>query len=228
MTGFDYLVFAVLGLSGILGILRGFTTEVLTLAAWAGAIFLALYGYGWGAAGFARSFINPDALADFITIIVLFVGGLIAFKMLAAFIGGKIKTSPVGVLDRSLGAFFGLARGVLILALAYLMLTFFIAEDRHPDWIQQAETRPIIAYSARMLAAAAPDFEDRFTLNRDADAILERMRRNMPDPDTDDTQDGAGSPELDFARTALGRRIEEMLAGDSDEKNADETAGGSN
>ena len=134
ITAFDAMVLIIVGLSAVIGFARGFSTEILTLAAWAGAIFATLYGLGWGVAEFGRRFISPDALADIITAVALFFITLFLFKYLAGFVGKSVKSSVVGFLDRSLGALFGIIRGVLVTAAIYLVLDFILTDDRMEKW----------------------------------------------------------------------------------------------
>jgi len=50
MTGFDYAVLAVLGLSAVIGIWRGLLREVFALAAWIAATLVAMLFAGEAAA----------------------------------------------------------------------------------------------------------------------------------------------------------------------------------
>ena len=219
ITAFDAIVVVLLGFSAIIGFTRGFTTEVLTLFAWAGAVFAVLYGMSLGGADFARSIISPDFLADIIAAVALFLGGLILFKWIAGKIGDGIKKSHVGALDRSLGALFGVIRGLLVLAGLYLFLSYFVADDRQPDWIANAKTKPLVSYSAEMLALIVPGFADMAETEAETRSLLEIMEENMPaasDLDVD------GDAIVDQARDQIGDMIEGSDDADTEESDPDD------
>ncbi len=114
----DWLLLAVLAASVIVGLVRGFVFECLSLAGWV----VAWFGAQWGApllapqlpvgeAGSAARLGTAFALA--------FVAALIAWGLLAKLVRMLIHATPLSVPDRLLGAGFGLLRGgVLLLALA--------------------------------------------------------------------------------------------------------------
>ncbi len=118
LTAFDVGVLVIIGLSTILAFGRGFATVALSFAAWAGALMATVFGFTM-AKPYGRDLISPPELADLITLAALFFVTLFVLKQLAEFIGRTIKESPVGFLDRSLGALFGLLRGLVIVSVAY-------------------------------------------------------------------------------------------------------------
>lgn len=155
ITSFDILVLIVLGVSAIYGFGRGFTLEILSLGAWVGAIIATLYLLPV-AQPLMRDFLNPPGFADTVTVILLGVVTLIIFKILANVISRAIKSSAIGPLDRSMGALFGVVRGLLIVCVAYLVTTWIIPQKNLPDWILQARSRPLVEYGASILADITP------------------------------------------------------------------------
>lgn len=155
ITSFDILVLIVVGISGIYGFGRGFTHEVLSVGAWIGAVIATLYLLPV-AQPMMRDFLNPPGFADTVTVILLGVVTLIIFKLLANIIGRAVRTSAIGPLDRSMGALFGVVRGLLIICVAYLVTTWVIPQKNLPDWVQQARSRPLVEYGASILANITP------------------------------------------------------------------------
>jgi uncharacterized membrane protein required for colicin V production len=151
LTAFDVAVLIIIGLSVILAFGRGFATVALSLAAWLvtiiGVVFL-----GELVTPYFRPYVQPEWLADTLTYAVLFIGGLFLLKWLAGLIGGAIKNSPVGFLDRSLGALFGLLRGMVLVSALFFGFTKFFPGDE-PNWIKHAQTRPLVSWGAEMLSA---------------------------------------------------------------------------
>ena len=103
-TLFDAVVLFIIGFSLVRGVMRGFTTELLKLVSWFGALLITLYGVAYGASDFARRFIQPDSLADIVAVAVLFFASFLLLRFLAGKIGESVRESLIGILDRSLGA----------------------------------------------------------------------------------------------------------------------------
>ena len=114
----DWALLAVLAVSVLVGVVRGFVFEVLSLAGWIVAWFAAQWGSPLlapqlpvGAPGSALNAGAAFALA--------FVAALVAWALLARLVRLLIHATPLSVPDRLLGAGFGALRGgVLLLALA--------------------------------------------------------------------------------------------------------------
>lgn len=156
LTAFDVAVLVIIGLSTLMAFGRGFATVALSFGAWAGALMGTVFGFAL-AKPYGRDLISPPELADIITLGVLFFVSLFILKQLAEFIGGMIKDSPVGLLDRSLGALFGLLRGLVIVSVVYLGFSKLYGTSDQPEWVKDARLRPLIAWSAEMVEGFADD-----------------------------------------------------------------------
>lgn len=181
-TFFDAVVLFIVGFSLVRGVMRGFTTELLKLVSWFGALVVTLYGVAYGASALARNYVQPDSLADVIAVGVLFFASFLLLRYFASKIGERVKDSPIGILDRSLGALFGLIRGLVVVAAGYLLLDFFLTDKDMDGWTKEARTRPLVAYSAEMLATIVPDIVKKAKDNEATNAILEGIKRNAPTP----------------------------------------------
>lgn len=114
MTGFDYIVLAILGVSALLGMIRGLIKEVLSLVAFAVAVGAALW---WGASasaalsGYIANGLVRTALGyGGVFVIVLLLVGLLNITL-----SGLVERTGLTPADHGLGAVFGLARGALII-----------------------------------------------------------------------------------------------------------------
>ena len=127
MSGFDYALLALVGLSAALGFWRGLLSEVLALGAWLLA-FVA-----------AKSFmpqVQPLAAQGPASFLIIFVAVLILVAILRRALGELIRAAGLGVVDRFLGACFGAVRGGLIVfALALLVGMSGFAKE---VWWQEA------------------------------------------------------------------------------------------
>lgn len=151
LTVFDIAVLLIVGISIVLAFSRGFATVALSLVAWIATIFAVVFA-GELITPYLRPYVEPSWLADTLTYAGLFIGGLFILKWLAGLIGGAIKNSPVGFLDRSLGALFGLLRGMVLVSALYFGFTKLVPGDE-PIWIEKAQTRPLVAWGSEMLAS---------------------------------------------------------------------------
>jgi membrane protein required for colicin V production len=156
INAFDAIVLAVILLSALIALLRGFVKEVLSLAAWAGAVLVTLWGFAL-ARPYFRTFIGNQLLADVATGLALFVLSLIVFAMVAHGTSSLVRrSSSLTAVDRSLGFVFGIFRGALLLGLAWLALAWAIPSEKRPDWVFEARTRPAIEQIAEFLIGLAP------------------------------------------------------------------------
>jgi membrane protein required for colicin V production len=153
---FDLAVLAVVLLSALIALWRGFVKEVLSLAAWAGAALVALWGFAY-ARPYARAFIDSQLLADAVAGIALFVVSLLIFAMIAHGIAALVRrSSALSAVDRSLGFAFGIARGGLLLGLGWLALAWAIPVEKQPTWLHESRTRPAVEWVADFLVGLAP------------------------------------------------------------------------
>ena len=156
LTAFDAAVLIIIGLSTLFAFGRGFATVALSFGAWAGALLATVFGFEL-VSPYGRDLISPPELADLITLALLFFLTLFILKQVAEFVGGMVKDSPVGLLDRSLGALFGLLRGVVIVSVIYLGFDKLFPSSNQPDWIEHARMRPLVAWSAGMIEGFAAE-----------------------------------------------------------------------
>jgi membrane protein required for colicin V production len=152
----DLVILAILLVSGLLALSRGFVKEVLSIAGWVIAAVAALELFPY-LQPIVRRYIDQTLIADSISSVVIFVTVLTLASFLSSAISRRVQRSEIGILDRSLGFLFGLLRGVAVIALAYLVLLQFLPAKEQPDWLRQARAMPAIEYSAEMLAGLAPE-----------------------------------------------------------------------
>lgn len=163
MTLFDGIVIAVLLISSVLALLRGFTNEMLSIVAWVAGALAALWLFPYVAPYFA-SFIGSAWLAAVVAALAIFLVGYLAIAWLTARWSGALMDihDRASMMDRTLGFLFGLARGLLIVTVAYLFFVWLVPDpDDHPDWIRDARFKPTIESTASLLFSLAPTSETR-------------------------------------------------------------------
>lgn len=151
----DLIIIFILGISILVGILRGATREVLGIAGWIAAFAVVFYGLPIFRP-LSRHYIQSPMLADAVVAAVLFILSLAIFILISRIISTKVKGSLLGGLDRSLGLVFGFVRGILLLCIIYLALGFFYPPGQTPDAIRQARLTPWFAQGAEELKHFIP------------------------------------------------------------------------
>lgn len=130
------ILFAVL-VSALLALLRGFTREMLAIAAWIGAAFATLKLFP-PLQPIVRAHMSPLWLADLALGAGLFVVVLVLLSVISHFLADRVRGSRVGPLDRSLGFLFGLARGVVLAVLVYAAIDRLLPVAERPVWLREA------------------------------------------------------------------------------------------
>ena len=140
-TWFDYLVFAVIALSSLLGMWRGVVSEVLALLAWVAAFFAAKL-FGGTVAGIIGNALHDPALRQIAGFITVFVATLLLFAVARLLLSTLLRAIGLGVVDRMLGTLFGIGRGIL-LVLALVLLGGMTELPRQPAWRDAALAPPL-------------------------------------------------------------------------------------
>jgi membrane protein required for colicin V production len=172
----DIVVLAVIALSTLLALGRGFVKEVLSIFGWIGAAIgtFAIFFYVPQVRAFANQQIAEPLLADIAAAVSLFVILLIVLGFFNHAIASRVHASSLGPLDKSLGLVFGLVRGVVLVALAYMAMTDWLLPQKaqRPEVVNQARTEPYVAMAANFIKELIPqDLKDR------ASAILDESSK---------------------------------------------------
>ena len=141
LAAVDWILLAVLGLSMVRGLWRGLVQEVLSLAGWALAFYVAQM-YAPRAGSLLPMQGSSEMLRYAAGFVVTFVVTLIVMTLLSVLVKKLVSAVGLGPLDRLLGSLFGLLRGVVIL-LAVTVVAGMTSlheadawrEARGPQWL---------------------------------------------------------------------------------------------
>jgi membrane protein required for colicin V production len=118
MTTVDWIIAAVVLVSVLVGLLRGVTREIVSLAGWVLGLVLAwFFAEPVGAA----LPIEPVALRIAIAAVLILAGVLILAALLGALLRALMAAARLSALDRVLGAAFGFARAALVLGVLVVL-----------------------------------------------------------------------------------------------------------
>ena len=156
MNAVDILVLLAIGGCAILGLLRGFVQETLSLIAWVLGIF-AIRLFHASVADLLTAFVGTESAAAILAFILVFGVTFGLGKLLAHAIGRRTRQSILGPVDRVLGGGFGAIKGLIGATLAFLAFglvydTFYGSGARRPDWLSDALTYPLLNASGEAIS----------------------------------------------------------------------------
>src|SRR5438309_1304800 len=172
ITLLDVILIAVMLVSAILAMIRGFMREVLSIAAWVVAAVATLYAYS-KVLPYARSYFNNDIIAAAAVIGGTFLLTLLVVSVITVRFSDMVLDSRVGALDRTLGFLFGLARGLIIVVVAFLFFAWLVPPRTQPSWVANAKSRVVLQATGDWLMSLLPDDPE--------SSILKRLKRTKPD-----------------------------------------------
>ena len=143
MTAFDYVVLAVIGLSVLVSIFRGAVREIMALASWIGSGFIAIE-FSPSVSGVLPSAISNPTIRIAVAFVVLLLTCLLLFALVSLAASNLIKKAGLSSMDRTVGAFFGLLRGIVVLVLLVL-LAGLTPLPRDPAWRNATFSPPLEA-----------------------------------------------------------------------------------
>jgi membrane protein required for colicin V production len=156
VTQFDIIALIILGVSGLIGFVRGAMRELITVVAFVLAVLAALFALRF-VGPFARHSIHPAWLANTAALIIVFVIAYIVVRMIGAGLSRRVHdVHALGGLDRLAGLGIGLIRGFVILGVFQLVFNAATPPERMPHWISHAALYPVATDSAQVLRALAP------------------------------------------------------------------------
>jgi membrane protein required for colicin V production len=166
----DIGVIVILLISAGVSFFRGLIREVLTIV---GAL-----GGGFAALTFGPSLIpltskwfgiedgkEPAKLFDMIPVELaaqitayagIFVIVFIILQLASHLISNAAQAVGLGPVDRTLGIFFGLARGLLLLGVLYLPFHLILPEDSKKQWFENSQTMVFIEGTTKWLISFVP------------------------------------------------------------------------
>ncbi len=174
----DIAVIAVLLLAALLAFTRGMVAEVLSVAGWAGAAIATLYALPY-VLPLVQERIKFEMLAYAITSVGIYVVALVVLSIIGRSLSRGVQNSSLSALDRSLGFVFGLAKGAVLVSVAYLFFIWLVPNQaEHPAWLQNAKTRPFLANGAALIYGVMPENMRKESLGQ-LDMARDRARQAM-------------------------------------------------
>lgn len=148
------------------GVRQGFTRLAIGLAATLLGIVLASWTYG-SAGAFLIPYVSSKSLAHIAGFLLVFIGVQVTGTLLAWGLSRLYKWTGLTVLDRMLGAVFGLVKAALVGVVIVMILTAFPLKPV-PDSIKESIAAPYLIDTSHILVQLAPrELKDGFASTYD-------------------------------------------------------------
>ncbi len=141
MVWVDYVILGIVLLSAAISLIRGFVKEALSLAGWLLAFWVAMT-FTKRLAPMLEGHVQTPSVRSIIAFAILFVGTLIIAAVINHFASLAIKKTGLTGTDRLIGAVFGLARGIALVAVLILLGT--IANLDQDPWWKESRLIPYV------------------------------------------------------------------------------------
>jgi len=185
-TFLDFILLGIMLVSGLLALARGFTREVLSLVAWGAAAVAAYFAIKQpNLVEFAKTnipYLDKEILAQIAVGASAFLIVLIIVSIISVKISDYVVDSSAGSFDRTLGFIFGVGRGFIFVAIAYLFYGWLMPFEKQQAWVRNAYSLPMIKSAGEgLLSFMPPDIAE--TLSNTALAKDPASARTQQLPD---------------------------------------------
>jgi membrane protein required for colicin V production len=206
----DFILGGIMLLSALLALTRGFTREVLSLVSWGLAAAAGLYAaFNAELVAFALDYVQSDIIARIAVGGAVFLVVLIILSIVSVRVADWVLDSAAGPFDRTFGLIYGLGRGLLLVAIAYLFYVWLVPPEKREDWVRNARSLAVIEATGEFVTDFLPaDIRD--TLR--GRIAASGMSRQVQQPSA------AGTDDEDYVApdsTVLERLIESTRSGES-------------
>jgi membrane protein required for colicin V production len=153
LTALDIVTLFLVGGAAVLGGMRGFVGEVLSLFAWVAAV-IALKFFFAPVADWLTHVMRGPGSATVLAFAMVFLVVFVAGKWVAAAISARVRRSAIGPLDRVLGVGFGAMKGLLIATLIFLVVSLAYqvwagSASARPAWMTESRSYPLLDVTSR-------------------------------------------------------------------------------
>ncbi len=132
MNWLDIAILTIIALSALISVIRGFVREVLSLLVWIAAFWIGIR-FSPQVAVYLEGYIASPTLQIGVAFTVLFVVTLLVGALVNYLAGQLVGRTGLTGTDRLIGIIFGVARGVVVVAVL-LLAAGLTALPREPWW----------------------------------------------------------------------------------------------
>jgi membrane protein required for colicin V production len=149
MTPVDYVLIAIVAISLLFGVIRGFLRESVALLGWLVGLWLAWH-YSAEVVPYLGGALAGTELQVWVARLIILLAVIITAWLIGSLLGYLVQRSGLTLgVDRILGGVFGLVRGAVIVGFAVILAD--AAEMRDESWWQQSRLMPLGVEMASVL-----------------------------------------------------------------------------
>ena len=133
----DIVIIGLSVLSSLLGLIRGFVKEFLSLTKWLLSAYITYISFEQ-IKSFLSAYIRDTIIIEFLASGVVFGIIFLILSIIFNFISRIINTKSLGLIDKILGFGFGFLRIILIFSLIFIIYKNIFFDITEPDWISDS------------------------------------------------------------------------------------------
>lgn len=133
MNTADYVILAIVAVSSLISLKRGFVVEALSLTAWIAAFVIGRL-FSSPLAYLLTDYLDPPSAREPVAFAALFIATLVVAALIKRLLKEVITASGLSAMDRVLGMAFGALRGVILLIFGLGLLSRLFELDNDPWW----------------------------------------------------------------------------------------------
>ena len=158
MNWLDYIFIAILAISTLSSLRRGFVSEMIGMVATVAGLVLAFWFYGV-AGSVLEPVVNSHRLASLLGFILVFAAVMLAGSLVNWVLKKFLTATGLSIPDRLLGVVFGLIRGAAIcLALMTAVIAWSPREEHAtaPAAVVNSQIAPVLTEASKVAVSMAP------------------------------------------------------------------------
>ncbi len=158
MNWLDYFLVLIMLVAFVSSIQKGFSREVISLAATVAGLVCALWFYG-SAGAFLIPYVSSKGVANFCGFLLVFFGIIILGAVAGTLLAKLLKWSGLTPADRLLGGVFGLLKGTAIAVILVMIISAFMPGreiGKPPAAVAESRIAPYLMDVADAISRLAP------------------------------------------------------------------------
>lgn len=170
----DVIVLVVILISALVSFLRGVIREILTILGVIGGLVAAYYGgpilnpymEDWlGVKEPAEGekvekfmgILTYDMLAEILSYGLIFIVVVVILSIISHLLAETVRAIGLGPIDRTLGVIFGIARGILLIAIVFIPVRIAASEEKREEWFKDSKSYFYVDKISQALIDMVPD-----------------------------------------------------------------------
>lgn len=141
LNGADWAIIAIILISALISLMRGFVREALSLGTWALAFVIAV-SFHSSMESLLSSAVSKPYVRELLAYVILFGGGLLVGGIATNLLVLLVEKTGLSGTDRMLGMVFGAARGFIVVLVLVIMAPAVLTDIDQDQWWQQSALIP--------------------------------------------------------------------------------------